>query len=182
MEFRISLAGDLGSGKSTVANALSKEFNAEIVSAGKIQRELAKSLNLTIEEFNRFMETDKSYDKKLDDFLVSYNDKKGSFIFDSRMSWYFVPTAVSFYLKVAPMEAARRIMLANRADETYESLEDASKKLLSRRASEAKRYKEYYGQDISDMANYKFVIDTTNLTPEEVAKKIVECYLSVVKN
>ncbi len=182
MEFRISLAGDLGSGKSTVAKILSQEFNAEIVSGGKIQRELAKSLNLTIEEFNRFMETDRSYDKKLDDFLVSYNDKKGSFIFDSRMSWYFVPTAVSFYLKVEPKEAARRIMQANRADETYSSLEDACEKLLSRRESECKRYKEYYGQNINDMNNYSFVIDTTNLTPTEVAEKIKESYFSTIKN
>ena len=58
MEFRISLTGDLGSGKSTIAEVLSKEFNAEIISGGHVQRVLASQMGLTIEQFNIFMETE----------------------------------------------------------------------------------------------------------------------------
>ena len=59
MYFKISIAGDLGSGKSTVAKILSKKFGAEIVSGGKIQRELASKMGITIEEFNIMMESDR---------------------------------------------------------------------------------------------------------------------------
>ncbi len=175
MEFRISLTGDLGSGKSTIAEVLSKEFNAEIISGGHIQRVLASQMGLSIEQFNIFMEKDRSFDRKLDDMFVAYNKKKGNFIFDSRMSWHFVPTAVSFYLKVDPREAARRVYCANRGDEKYSSEEEALLRLLSRRASEAKRYLQYYGQDITDMSNYDFVIDTTDKSTLEVCEIIKKC-------
>ena len=176
MTFRISLAGDLGSGKSTVAKALSVKYGATIVSGGFIQRSLASKMGLTIEEFNKKMETDRSYDKELDDLLHSYDEIKGSFIFDSRMSWYFVPSATSFYLKTAPEVAAKRVFDAARDDELFACVEDAYKSLASRRESEAKRYKEYYGQDITDMTNYDHVIDTTDLTPEEVVTAIERMY------
>ena len=176
MDFKISIAGDLGSGKSTVADILSKKFGAEIISGGRIQRDLASKMGITIEQFNIFMENDRSYDKKLDDHLASYDSVGGNFIFDSRMSWFFIPSAKSFYLKSDPLVAAKRVFEASRKDEGFSSVEEAQKSLSSRRESEAKRYKEYYGQDILDMSNYDFVIDTTHLSPEEVAKKIEECY------
>ena len=174
--FKISLAGDLGSGKSTVAQILSKKYKAKIVSGGHIQRELAKKLGLTIEQFNVYMEKDRSYDKKLDDLLATYDGKDGNFIFDSRMSWFFIPSATSFYLKTEPMIAAKRVFEASRADELFADVEEAAKSLLSRRESEAKRYKEYYGQDITDMKNYDNVIDTTYLTPDKVAEEIERLY------
>lgn len=175
MNFRISLTGDLGSGKSTIAQVLSREYNAKIISGGHVQRELATKMGLTIEQFNVFMEKDRSYDKKLDDMLASYDSVSGNFIFDSRMSWFFIPSAVSFYLKVEPREAARRVYAARRGDETYSTEEEALTCLLSRRASETKRYLEYYGQNITDMSNYDFVVDTTDKSPLEVCEIIKKC-------
>lgn len=173
-KFRISLTGDLGSGKSTVMGILSSRHQVERVSAGSIQREMAKSKGMTIEEFNRFMETDPSFDKKLDDYLHSYEQKQGNYIFDSRLAWHFVPSTLSFYLAVKPEVAAERIYKAGREDEEYSSAEEALEKLTARRQSEVLRYKSYYGLDILDMDNYDCVIDTTNRTPEEVARLIEE--------
>ena len=172
MAFKISLAGDLGSGKSTVANILKEKHNAVIVSAGGIQRELAEKLGLSIKDFNVFMEKDPGYDKKLDDMLASYDKKDGNFIFDSRMAWHFIPSAVSFYLKVDPKEAARRVFLAKREHESFASEQEAYDSLNARRLSEAKRYLTYYGQDIMDMTNYDCVIDTTCIAPDEVVAAI----------
>ena len=45
-EFRISLAGDLGSGKSTVGAILKDRFRAEIISIGKIQRQMAADMGM----------------------------------------------------------------------------------------------------------------------------------------
>ncbi len=173
-KFRISITGDLGSGKSTVMDILSSRHNVERVSAGSMQRSMAASMGLTIEEFNRFMEKDSSFDKKLDDYLASYDSKEGNYIFDSRLAWHFVPSTLSIYLKVDPKIAAERVYNAGRKDEAYSSVNEAYEKLSARRISEVLRYKNYYGLDLLDMSNYDLVIDTTNKTPEQVASIIEE--------
>ena len=139
--FRISLAGDLGSGKSTVGQILQKRFCADVISIGKIQREMAEKLGMDTTEFNQYQESHPELDKELDDSLAAYEKKEGSYIFDSRMAWYFVPSAFSVYLKCNPEEAAERVLYAKRIDETYQSPEEAFKRLKERRESEIQRYK-----------------------------------------
>ncbi len=180
MHFKISLAGDLGSGKSTVANLLKEKMKAEIVSAGIIYRELAAKLNLTVEQFNINNEKDKQYDTLVDDMLKTYDDKDGNYIFDSRLAFHFVPSAVSFYLTADKSVAAHRVFDANRRDEHFASLEETVKSLESRRASERRRYLDYYGVDILDMNNYDFVISTNDVTPESVADLIYKSWLKKV--
>ena len=48
MEFRISVTGDLGSGKSTVCQILAERMKAEIVSIGTINRKMAMEMNMDI--------------------------------------------------------------------------------------------------------------------------------------
>ena len=171
--FRISLAGDLGSGKSTVGQILQKRFCADVISIGKIQREMAEKLGMDTTEFNQYQESHPELDKELDDRLAAYEKKEGSYIFDSRMAWYFVPSAFSVYLKCNPEESAERVLYAKRIDETYQSPEEAFKRLKERRESEVQRYKKFYGVDIMNMTNYALVIDTTGKSPEAVAEEIV---------
>ena len=171
--FKISLAGDLGSGKSTVGAILKEKFNAEIISIGKIQRSMAAELNMDTCEFNKYQETHPEFDKILDGKLADYESKEGNFIFDSRMAWHFVPSAFSVYLVCDGKEAAKRVIQANRQDETYVSVDEAYSRLLLRRQREQKRYHDFYNVDITDMSNYKLVVDTTGKTPDEVAEEVV---------
>ncbi len=171
--FRISLAGDLGSGKSTVGAILKERFYADIISVGKIQREMAEKLGMNTTQYNIYQESHPELDKQLDDMLAAYENKEGSFIFDSRMAWHFVPSAFSVYLKCDPEEAAKRVVNAKRADEPYSSDEEAFKTLQERRESEIQRYKKFYGVDIMDMSNYSLVVDTTGKDPADVAEEIV---------
>lgn len=179
--FKVSLAGDLGSGKSTVGAILKERFYADVVSVGKIQREMAEKLGMNTKEFNIYQEKHPELDKQLDDMLASYENKEGSFIFDSRMAWHFVPSAFSVYLKCNAEEAAKRVVEAKRADEKYLSDEDAFEQLKERRVSEIQRYKKFYGVDITDMSNYCLVVDTTGKTPEEVADLIVLAWAKTIK-
>ncbi len=182
--FKISLAGDLGSGKSTVGAILKERFNAEIVSIGQIQRAMAAELKMDTCEFNKYQETHPEFDKILDTKLADYEPQEGNFIFDSRMAWHFVPSAFSVYLACDSKEAARRVIEANRQDETYDSVEEAFSRLLLRRQREQKRYHDFYNVDITDMSNYQLVVDTTGKTPIEVADEIVagwKIYMKVNK-
>ena len=53
--YKISLAGDLGSGKSTIAKFLTEKYGLEKVSIGSIQRQMASRMNMDTCEFNKYM-------------------------------------------------------------------------------------------------------------------------------
>ena len=171
--FKISLAGDLGSGKSTVSDVLKEKFSAEVVSIGKIQRAMAAELNMDTCEFNKYQETHPEFDKILDGKLSEYEKLDGNYIFDSRMAWHFVPSAFSVYLVCDPKEAAKRVIKAKREDEAYESEDEAFLRLTLRRQREKKRYYDFYNVDITDMTNYDCVVDTTGKTPEQVVEEVI---------
>ena len=93
--FKISLTGDLGSGKSTVCSLIQEKIKVERVSIGVIMRARAKELGMTLQDYSKYMESHPEEDKFLDDILIGYENKDGDYIFDSRMAWHFVPSAFS---------------------------------------------------------------------------------------
>ncbi len=173
-DLKISLAGDLGSGKTTVGEILTEKYGLEKVSIGKIMRKMADEHGLSVADFNRYMETHPEYDKLVDDKLKSYENQSGKFLFDSRMAWHFVPSSFSVYMQVDVKTSAERIINAGRVDETYVDVETAVKEIKKRRESEIVRYNALYGVDIMDMSNYDLVVDTNGKTPTEVADYIIE--------
>ena len=177
--YKISVTGDLGSGKSTVLKIMADKLGAEIVSIGYIQREMAKEMGMSINLFNGYMETHPEIDREIDFNLKKFENVNGkNLLFDSRLAWNFVPSAFSVYVSVDPEVAAKRVFEANRETERYASPEEAVRELSRRRASEILRYRTFYGLDITDMSNYDFVVDSTSLTPEEVADRIISEYES----
>ncbi len=177
MAVKISLAGDLGSGKSTVGKLLAEKFGAQMYSTGTIQRELAAKMNMTTLELNKYSETHPEVDDMIDDGLRALNEKDVSVVIDSRMAWHFVPSSFSVYMSADPAVAAARIMNAGRESEPFESLDEAVRSIAERRQSEQARYMHLYGVDIKDLKNYDFVIDTSDISPETVAGRIAEAYL-----
>ena len=175
--YKISLTGDLGSGKSTVCKIISEAIGAEVVSIGTIQRRMAKEKGMTTYEFNHYMETHPEIDDEFDTMLKSYDavtDK--NLLFDSRLAWNFVPSAFSVYLTTDLMVAAKRVCMAQRDNEGYADVEEAMSRLSERRASEILRYSTLYGLNIKDMFNYDIIVDSTTASPREVAEIIVsEC-------
>lgn len=177
MNYRISLAGDLGSGKSTVAALLKEQLPGfEYYSTGAIMRDIAKKHGMSIEELNIYMETHSEIDREIDEGLVRLCDDPRFLIIDSRMAWHFVSDTFKVYLSCEAETSAARIMNAKRAEEPFSSFEEALEGIRGRRASEKKRYLEQYGTDIKDMANYDLILDTTYVSPETVADKLCEAF------
>ena len=174
MSFKISLAGDLGSGKSTVSKIIIARTNAEYYSTGTICRKMAAEHGMTIDEFNRYMETHPETDKLIDDGLCALSDDPRSLIIDSRMAFHFVKNTFRVYLTTDPMVSAERILADKRAGESFDTVEETAKRVSARRASENFRYFEKYGVHIMDMQNYDLILDTTDITPEAVADLILE--------
>ena len=172
---KISLAGDLGSGKSTTAKILIEALGAEYYSTGSIVRSIAERMGMTIGELNVYMETHPEIDTEIDNGIAALSEDPRSLIIDSRMAWHFTKGTFKVYLSTDIETASLRIMGANRTGEHVATLEETVACTKGRRESEKKRYFTQYGVDITDFSNYDLVVDTTYATPEEVAGVILSC-------
>lgn len=173
---KISLAGDLGSGKSTVSKILIDRLGAQYYSTGSIVRSIADRMGMDVVTFNKYMETHPETDVEIDNGLRALSEDPRSLIIDSRMAWHFTEGTFKVYMSTDCEVSAARIMGAQRAEERFESLEEAVRSVRERRASEMKRYSEMYGVNIKDLTNYDLVVDTTYATPEEVAQVIISSF------
>lgn len=173
MGFKISLAGDLGSGKSTVSKLIIKETGAEYYSTGTVCRAKAAEHGMTIDEFNQYMETHPEIDKMIDDDLAALSYDPRTLIIDSRMAFHFVKDTFRVYLTVEPHVSAERILGDKRSGESFGTVEETARRIANRRRSENFRYFEKYGVHIMDMQNYDLILDTTSLPPEAVAELIL---------
>ena len=170
---KISLAGDLGSGKSTVADILIKRLGAEYYSTGAIVRSIAAERGMTVGELNEYMETHPEIDHEIDDGIAALSEDERFLVIDSRMAWHFTKGTFKVYLSCDSETSALRIMNAKRSGESTSTLEEMIDCTKARRASEKKRYMEQYGVDIKDLANYSLIVDTSVATPDQVAECII---------
>ena len=182
MNEKISLAGDLGSGKSTVSKILIEKLGAEYYSTGAIVRSIAERRGMTVVELNVYMETHPEIDNEIDDGLIALGEVDKPLIIDSRMAWHFTKGTFKVYLSTDVETSAYRIMNANRQGEHAANLEETIKETKARRESEKKRYMQQYGVDIKDLTNYDLIVDTTIATPDEVASCIITAYNMWLEN
>lgn len=171
---KITITGDLGSGKSATAAILCALTGFQYVSTGKIQRQLAAELGMDTLALNRLADADPSIDARIDAIFSSLEDDEQGYVVDSRMAWFFLKNAYRVYLEIPVEIAAARILQdPNRNSEQYGSVEEAMQKILARKASENARFLQKYGADCSDKSNFDQVINTADKRPEEVAHLIL---------
>jgi len=173
----ITLTGELGSGKSTVANYLISKMPFRIVSAGLLFRQLAAEHNMSAKEFNEFIENNPKYDNYVDDTIAALGKTDEKIIFDSRMAWHFVPNSFKIYLYVDVDVATERIFNdTGRVSESYSDKATARQEIIDRRKSEILRYKSFYGCDVSDYNNFDLIVDTSFATKDEINELVLKCF------
>ena len=176
----LSISGDPGSGKSTVAKRLAAELGLDYFYIGGIRREMAAKRGITLEEYNKLGETDPSTDLEADEYAKDLGRTHANFIIDGRLGWYFVPQSLKIYLAVDPRSGAERVWKQlQRSNERNEGLgletvENVMRAHSERKASDNFRYRKYYGVDAFNGANFDFVLDTTNMDKEGVFTKVLE--------
>lgn len=173
----ITITGNLGSGKSTICKIMEDKYGFEIYSTGKVQRELARDMNMTTLEMNQFMCSDPKFDTMIDDATarISKENRDKKIIFDSRLAWNFVEQSFKVFLSVSLSVAANRVFNDNRGkEEQYKDIDEARDLLAARAQTETKRYKDMYNLDYFNFNNYNLVIDSTYCTSEKIASIIME--------
>ena len=173
----ITLSGELGSGKSTVANYLISKMPFKIVSAGLLFRQLAAKHGMSAKEFNEFIENDPKYDHYVDDTMAELGRTDEKIIFDSRMAWHFVPSSFKIYLYVDVDTATERIFNdKGRVSESYSDKETARQEIIDRRKSELLRYQNFYHCNLDDYSNYDLIVDTSHASRDEVNELIYNSF------
>ncbi len=172
----ITISGDAGSGKSTVAELVAKKLKFRHYSVGDFMRQIAKKRKMTLLQVSRLAETDTTIDEELDDMQTGLGKTEDHFVLDSRLGWHFIPKSFKVFLKVDMKEAARRIFNDSKRKGVEENRTEqaAAENIRKRKASELKRYSEYYKINPYGEKNYDLIIDTTKASPEETADRVVK--------
>lgn len=178
----ITITGDLGSGKSTVAEKIAAALDLKVVSTGNLQRQIAAELNLSTLETNLLAEKDRAIDSKVDGMTAELAESAtSSLIFDSRMAWHILAHSYRVRLLVDPDVAVRRVVSrAPNEVEAYHSTDDAQRRIRERYRSEVRRFIARYGVDITSLRHFDLVVDTSDIGPDEVAHLVVEGYRTYV--
>lgn len=170
----ITISGKAGSGKSTIAKLLAKKLSLKHYSIGDLMRKLAKEKKISLLKLSRLAEKNPSIDRELDKKQIELK-KEENFVIDGRLTAFFIPNAdFKIFLDAMPEVRAKRIMNDQREEEKGKDIEEMTKIMEQREKSEKKRYKEYYNIDYYKKDLYNHMIDTTDLSVDEVIGKITD--------
>ena len=185
----ITIAGKLGSGKSSAAKQVAKMLNLQHFSSGDFLRQVATERGVNIKELIIAAETDPQIDYDIDAVLQSKSNEE-DLIIDSRLAFHWIPESFKVYLEIDPNIAAERMLIdldtneSRQQSEHAKNLSEMKQNMIERHESDVKRYQNLYQLNHTDHAHFDLVINTgdpkNNL--DEVVKQIINGYLEHIKN
>jgi len=179
---RITIAGKIGSGKSTVSKYLAEKFHLKRYGMGDMMRQMALDRGMTIAELNKAGEKEEWTDRQVDEYQKKLA-KEDNFIIDGRLSWHFIPDSIKVFLTVNSFVGAQRVMKDKRRSEKgYKSIEEAKKADEERVKSDVKRYKNLYGIDPYKIENYDIIIDTSDMSMDEMDIAVERAILRFIED
>jgi cytidylate kinase len=177
---KLTITGTPSSGKGVVSHILIKELNLKYYSIGNLKREAAAKRGLSLVEFNEWANNNpKEGHEMYDQMQAEIGRTEDNFIFDGRLSFYFIPDSFKIYLTCSMQKAAERRFLelqqsTARNEGDLHTLESVYDSIKARHESDQAHFIKQYDVDIHDSKNFDVVIDTTNLTPQETADEIIK--------
>jgi len=168
----ITVSGTPGSGKSTIAQLLHEKLGIKYVNSGMIFRESAEKYKMSLGEFGKYCEKNIKIDKEIDNRQVEIL-KKGNVILEGRLAGWlaFKNDIPSFKIMIDADINIRAKRVVNREKG---NVDKRKKEIIEREKSEATRYKNYYGINLSDISIYDLVIDSSDRKPEEIIDIVLE--------
>lgn len=171
----VAIGGPPGSGKTTAADLYAEAHEAVLVSGGRLFREMAAERGMDLVAFSAYAEKNHDVDRQLDGMILVAvrNALLGGkdIVVDGRIQAHLLARAqvrAFAVLITAPLDIrAKRV-----ADREGKSERQALEEILARERSERERYRAVYGIDLEDVSVYDLEIDSEELRPEAIVRKI----------
>ncbi|MCD1293487.1 cytidylate kinase [Methanocella sp. CWC-04] len=165
----ITLGGQPGSGKTSVAKEISSKYGFVIISAGEQFRKLAQEKGMSLEEFGALAEKDPSIDLAIDQRQKELSVKYPDTLVEGRLAGRTINADLKIWLKT-PLEI-RSERIAKRENISYDQAYDETR---VREICELTRYRNYYEIDLTDLTHYDLIIDTKKWDAKGVTKIIAK--------
>lgn len=166
----ISIFGLAGTGTSSCGKLLAEKLRYNFISAGNIVRQIASERGLDLHEYEKVLNSNSDLDKEFDDKIEKIGKEQNNLVIDSRLAWYFIPHSIK--IKFVCDDTVRFNRICARENISFEKVREVT---LFRENSHAKRYDEIYGISKYDAdEHFDLIIDTTNISVDEVVDKIFE--------
>lgn len=155
----ITISGSIGSGKTTVANEISKSGFTHI-SAGEIMRRMAYESKKDILEFSKEAEKNFEIDRRIDAEQKRIAEEEilnnRNCVVEGRISAYLINSDLKIWFYAPLKMRAERVSEREKCD-----LNESLKRITKREKSERIRYKKIYGIDLEDLRIYDLVLNTS---------------------
>jgi len=172
----ITVSGVSGAGKTDAARALAKAFKLRYITAGEIQRRIAKEKGISLEEQVDIRGPEIDHQMDIRNLKLAM---EGNCVIDARLSgwcagdWADVKVWYECPLKVRAKRVAKRDNI---------SLEESFKKVKERDKDDREKYLKLYGIDSFDTSIYDIKINNEKLTKRQakiVPVKLVKKFLKI---
>ncbi len=164
----ITIAGPHGTGKSTYAKLIAKEFHLRYVSAGQLFRDIARERGLSLEELSKQAADSPEIDRLIDERSTA-EATKGEVVVEGQLAGWMAKdlAQIRIYLKAPEETRIERIARRDRLN-----CDDARRQTLERERIQRDRYEKYYGIDIHDLSLYNIILDTGNRSVESASAEL----------
>jgi len=172
---RITVSGHPGSGTTSLAKYLQKEFGYDLISAGEVFRQLAAEAGMNLADFGAKCEENPAVDQMIDERQKEIGERSDDIVIEGRLSGRMVENAdLSIWVSASLQCRSERI--SNRDGLDAELSFSITKE---RQLCEARRYLEYYDIDIDDLSIYDLVISSEKWDVEGLGRILKQAIIGL---
>ena len=149
---KITLSGEVASGKTTIGKLIAEQLQYNFISIGNKTRAFAEQRGMSIVEFQQACLTNPELDKKIDKEFADECNSTNNLIIDYRLGFKFIENAFHIFLKISNEKAIERLKNANRANETHHTINERNQTFKT-------QFLSAYGIDYTNEENYDLIVD-----------------------